>query len=251
MAIRILLLILLSLNFAYADELKIITAEEFVSANPSPERQKIIDFIVHQFDGKVISQAELDKASNNIEAREMLRMARFQIVNQQLYVDSASIHYHNFINYLHYFQKLITKYKINDVDFVIYVRDEIPPNEISKEIISVPSFMMSKNLDHLDEQDKFLLPDAHIIAKTVWKDLATEIEEAKLIYPWHSKINKAFWLGATTGGEAIYEYNIKNFDNTRAFCCYLIRQLQKIAKRIRTRCYLRSVMGKYTCIGTF
>lgn len=61
-------------NIIFADELKTITPESFLSENPSVERKEILDFIIHQFDGKKVSQAELDKLWNDKTSREELHL---------------------------------------------------------------------------------------------------------------------------------------------------------------------------------
>ena len=91
MVLRFFVFLLLS-NFAFADELKVVTAVNFLEANPNIERKEIVSFITDQFNNKPkVSQADLDKVWNNLEARNILHMARFQIVNQQLYAASEGI----------------------------------------------------------------------------------------------------------------------------------------------------------------
>ncbi len=211
---KLIILILYFSNIAYAEDLKEVTAQGFYESNPSYERKAILDFIVTQFDNKRergVTQAELDSVWNNLEARNTLHMARFQIVNQQLYADSEGIYRPYFLNLFDYFKRFVKTYKVKDVDFIIYARDEIPPNNISEEIFDVPAFMMFRNLNSVQESKKLIMPDSTFL-KSSWGDLIKKIEEANKLHPWDKRIEQFFWRGASTGGEAQYQYNIKNFD---------------------------------------
>ncbi|MEK6734137.1 MAG: glycosyl transferase family 90 [Pseudomonadota bacterium] len=211
MAIR-LLFILVFANLSFAQELKVITPESYLNENSSLEREAIVDFIVHQFDGKKVSQAELDKLWNDKEIRKKQHLARFQIINQKLYAETMDISRIYFLKLLEYLDNFVKRYKINDVDFIVYARDEITPNNnIEEELLRIPAFMMSKNLKASYEQDKLLMPDAHIIKKH-WGIVSNEIKKENTLSPWDKKINKIFWRGASTGGAAEHMYNISNFD---------------------------------------
>lgn len=216
MALRILFLLLL-INNAQADDIKTITAEDYYNQNPSIERKAILDFITSQFDGKTISTKEIDKLWNNVDLRESQSILRFQIVNQQLYTHSSDITGLYFLDLLEYFKQLIKKYKINDIDFIVFGRDEIESiHNIKTEDLNIPSFMMSKNLDSIYEKDKLLFPDAFMFRKT-WETLYNEIESAKKHTLWKNKHNKIFWRGSSTGWDRdqiynLYGYNLNNFD---------------------------------------
>ena len=214
MALRILLIFIFSNFLAHAEDLKTVTYEEFYNQSPSKERKIILDFITHQFKDKKtqgVTQAQLDQVWNNIEARNTLHMARFQIINQQLYADSEGIYRPYFLNLFEYFKKFIKTYKVSDVDFIIYARDEIPPNNLDEEVFNVPAFMMFKNLDSIHETNTLIMPDSPFL-KPAWGELIRKIEEANPKYEWRSKIEQLFWRGSTTGGEATYQYNVQNFD---------------------------------------
>lgn len=211
------LIILCKLSFANAGELKNITPENFVAENFSQERKAIIDFLVHQFDSKRevgITQAQLDKLWENEELRSKYMMARFQIVNQKLYADSFYLGHYYFPVLLQYFQKLVQNYKIKDVDFIIYLREEIPMDEDrGKDTLGTPAFIMFQDKKSVYETDKLLFPDAFFIKDNnhgSWKKLAAKIEKANLNAPWEAKINKIFWRGVTTGD--FYPFTVKNFD---------------------------------------
>ena len=214
MALRVILIILFSNLLAHAKDLRIVTYEEFYNQNPSKERKIILDFLTQQFEDKKIkgvTQAQLDQVWNNIDARNTLHMARFQIINQQLYADSEGIYRPYFLNLLEYFKNFIKIYKVEDVDFIIYARDEIPPNNLAEEVFNVPAFMMFKNLNSIHETNTLIMPDSTFL-KPSWRELIKKIEEANSIYNWDSKIEQLFWRGSTTGGKATYQYNIQNFD---------------------------------------
>ena len=193
---------LISSSSIATEELKSISSDSFLATNPSPEREAIVNFIVHQFDKRRevgITQAELDSIWNNIEIRKKFYLARFQIVNQKLYADSFDPEAENYFqNIAEHFQKIINLYKINNLDLIVFIRDEIPKTEGS-EIIKVPAFLMSKDTAKIEEKDMFLLPDSALIVSN-WADLIKRIDNAKDLYPWDSKVNKIFWRGFFTGG---------------------------------------------------
>jgi EGF-domain serine glucosyl/xylosyltransferase len=208
------LVAILSCQIAYGQELMKITPESFIDKNPSVERKEIVDFLVRQFDDRKITQAQIDKLWNNREARTKFMMSRFQIVDQQVYADSYNVSHYYFPTLLDYFQHLVQKYKIKDVDFIIYLREEIPmQEELSKVTQGIASFMMFRDKNSIYETDKFLFPDAFFLKKSGkldWSSIAQRIKEAKNNNAWNQKIDKVFWRGATTGD--FYDYNIRNFD---------------------------------------
>lgn len=212
MILRLMIAFILSLNIANAEELKTITSEEFLNQSPSPERKALINFIIHQFDGKSVTKDQLDKLWNNKEVKHKQHLIRFQIVNQKLYADSFEVGNLYFIRLWEYFSKFVQKYKVNDVDFIIYARDETLHNHgLNQELVNVPAFMMSKNLDAEYEKNKFLLPDAHMLMNS-WAELTEKIKETNIKNLWQTKIDKIFWRGASTGSAAKHFYNIYNFD---------------------------------------
>ncbi len=204
---------LFNLNLSYAEELKTISAEEFIAENPSPERIAIIDFLMHQFDDKKdqkITQAQLDYIWSNEENRNKFMMYRFQIIDQKLYADSYDRTVADFRAFSKYFQNLIQYYKIKDIDFILYRIDRIPTNlnnDSEKETAMFPAIIMSKNLNSPYEKDKIIIPD-NFIANRGWKNLTKSIIEANDDNPWEGKIEKIFWRGSTSNGT----YNINNFD---------------------------------------
>lgn len=211
-----LLIILLGTCLKASNNLRIIDAEHFLIENPSIERKKIVNFITHQFDKKIeagVTQAQLDKLWNNKQAREAFSISRFQIINQKIYADSADVTHPYFTAFFHYFQKFVKKYKVNDVDFIIYTRDEIPLRDgLEKLTLSVPAFMNSKNTLYEYEKDMLLLPDAFMLHPG-WNKLINRITIAnsKIEYSWDNKTDKIFWRGGTTGLSK-GAYNIGNFD---------------------------------------
>jgi len=211
----IFLFIFLQSCLAYGQELKNISAAEFLAENPSTERYTIVNFIDHQFDKAYrdgVTQEKLDSLWNDLEARQALHIVRFQIIDQKLYADSFDLNSYYFKPLINYFQNLLQRYKIKDVDFIIYARDELQDKVNGQKSLGIPAFMMSKNLNSIYEKDKFLLPDAHMIQDKRWKDLIPQIERANIDNPWDQKINKLFWRGGSTGSSSKYSYSIENFD---------------------------------------
>lgn len=198
----------------YASELQIITPEIFIAKYPSSERKSIIEFITNQFDGKSVSQSQLDNLWNDEEAREALNLARFQIIDQKLYTSAIDETHPYFRAYVQHFQKLLNKYKINDVDFIVHAIDQLkmPGEDDShvKKLQQVPTFMMFKNLSDPYESTRFLLPEALILWDS-WPNILKKIDTASNANKWQDKINKIYWRGSTTGPESL-PYNIENFN---------------------------------------
>ncbi len=229
MVLRVIILIFLT-NIAFGTELKTITPESFLAENPSIERKAIVNFLVHQFDSKRtigVTQAKLDQLWANKKLRNTYMMARFQIVNQQVYAESYYLGHYYFPILLQYFQKLVQNYKINDVDFIIYLREEIPMNEnLGKETLGIPAFMMFQDLESSYETDKLLFPDAFFIKENKnasWKKLIDRINHASANNPWKSKTNKVFWRGTTTGN--FLYFTIDNFAKLPRLTVSVLSQL--------------------------
>ena len=240
MVLRYIFLLFLFVNNAQAATLKNITAEDYYNQNPSKERKDILDFIVGQFDGKSVTQSQLDTLWNNQEVRESQDLIRFQIVDQKLYAGESSLKGIYLIKLLTYFEKLLTNYKIQDVDFIIYGRDEILLNKDSNHYdINIPTFMMSKNLDSKYEKKQLLLPDAHIITNT-WNHLTESIPKANIKNTWAQKIDKIFWRGGTTGSSGKHPYNLSNFD-----------KLDRIKLVMLSKLYPNLIDAKFTRYADF
>ena len=228
--IRLVWILVFIANVSLAQNLKTITAESFINQSPSPKRKEIVDFLVHQFDSKRITgvtQDRLDKLWSNEKLRNTYMMARFQIVNQQVYAESYYLGHYYFPILLQYFQKLVQNYKINDLDFIIYLREEIPMSEdLGKETLGIPAFMMFQDLDSNYETDKLLFPDAFFMKENKnasWKKLTDKIMQANLNNPWENKIDKIFWRGTTTG-DFLY-YTIDNFDKLPRLTASILSKL--------------------------
>lgn len=213
---RIIILIILSFftNISFADHLIKVSAEEYKKDNPSMERVKIIDYITNQFlnnNLEKISQAEIDKIWYNLNLRKSLLLSRFQIINQEVYADAEDVAHPYFKIYLEYFQYLTKKYHISDVDFIFYLRDEIPETNIfADDIKHFPAFIGSKDEASKYEKNLFILPDPFIV-QPEWSNLLAKIDEAKKQYNWKNKLDLVFWRGGTTGMSK-GGYNINNID---------------------------------------
>jgi hypothetical protein len=193
--------------------LKTITPQDFIRQNYSPERETIVNFIVEQFkpfSTRGVSQSELDSIWNDIGTRRGAIMGRFQIVGQKLYAACADAHGLYFFSLLQHFQTLVQKYNIPDVDFIVYMRDELSPSHgFSDKMRGIPAFLMSKDLKNQYESNLLLLPDAFMV-DAYWEKLINKIENANTQYPWQSKINTIFWRGSATGGGTTYD--MENYD---------------------------------------
>ena len=208
------LVVLLFSVVGHAQELEKISAEEYLAKNPSPEREKSVNFIVHQFDDKResgVTQEQLDSLWNNKEARQEFFISRFQIIDNKLYADSVDLNFPFYIELLSYLQRLLSAYKIADVDFIFHMKDGIfADQQLKNKFQGTPSFLMSKDLKDFYEHNRLLLPDLFMM-EGKWSELIKKIEKANDNYVWDNKINQIFWRGFTTGNGEM-EYSIDNFD---------------------------------------
>ena len=214
----IFVLLLSSSSVAAYNQLVTIDPDSYITQNDTQERRDIVNFIVGQFKDlqkKTISQAEIDAIWNNQALRNTFYLGRFQIVDQKLYGESFSYRHRYFLALLEHFQSVLDKYKIPNVDFIVYLRDEITPNAdgTEKALLHFPSFMMSKNLDNIYEKDKLLIPDALMtaVSRDPWATLLKEIVTARSKYPWNEKIDKIFWRGNASGDGLAGPYNLENY----------------------------------------
>jgi hypothetical protein len=199
-------------SFSVAADLKTIDAEIYFKDNPSWERESILKFIVGQFKDRQVSQKELDLYWNNKKLREELKLARFQIVNQKLYVESFDITRPYFITLTLYLQRLVQEYKISDLDMLFHIGDEIENKSNYKGVENLNSFMMSKNLNSPLERDKFLFSDSYMLSKN-WRHLIEKIRLANKNYPWENKEEKIFWRGYLSR-VVKGTYQLADFDKT-------------------------------------
>jgi hypothetical protein len=83
--------------------------------------------------------------------------------------------------------------KLPDIDFVLVLTDGTwggtqPPG---------PLFSFSKNKK--SDEKVILIPDPHMLGRH--KFFTQQVVEGIKKYPWHKKMQKAFWRGQTTGGD--------------------------------------------------
>lgn len=198
---------------ASSSALQTIVPQDFIRQNYSPEREAIVHFIVEQFrplSARGVTQHELDSIWHDKNIRHNAHVGRFQIVDNKLYAASADIVTKYFWSLTQHFQKLVQKYSIPDVDFIVYMRDEISPSHgFDHKMASIPAFVMSKDLSNPYERDYLLLPDAFMINDS-WSKLSDKIQNANTQHPWQNKRNKIFWRGRATGGGMTY--NLENYD---------------------------------------
>jgi hypothetical protein len=211
----------------YGTNLRIITSEEFIAENPSSERKSIVNFSVSQFEGKSVSQSDLDKLWNDKETREALNLARFHIVNQQVYASAVDETHPYFRSLITYLQRLVTIYKIEDVDFLVHIIDQLKTEQQSDEFVrklsNVPTFMFFKNLDDKYEQDRLLMPEALILWDS-WRKTLLQVQEAAKKNPWENKIEKLYWRGGTSGN-ATLPYTIENFSRLPRLSLVILSKL--------------------------
>ena len=228
--IRFLFFLFISMfNIAHGVELKTITSEEFIRHNPSSERKEIVSFITEQLKNKSVTQAQLDKIWNNLEERLKLRMVRFQIINQKLYSSTINPGVSHFLIIEDYLKEFLKRYKVKDVDFIVYARDSIPNNlNVSENILSAPIFMMSKDTEFLNEKNTLLLPDAFVMKR--WVDLSRRMDQSYKELQWKNKENKVFWRGRTSGKGKnqpyeFYNYKLTNIDKLPRLTLVMLSKL--------------------------
>ncbi len=205
-------------SIIHAESLEIFSLKEFLSKSTSKEKNEIVKFLINQFNNKSITTKQLDSLWNNDQVRTKFMLGRFQIINQKLYTSSFTPgwfdigYYHAGLNYyfkaVDFFSKLVKKYKIPNVDFIIYFRETIPSeDELAKKTLSIPAFVMFQDQNNIFEKDKLLFPDS-VFLRPYWRNLLLSIDKASKEYKWEDKENKIFWRGAATGD--FIEYNIDN-----------------------------------------
>ena len=240
---KIFLILLLVATKSFAGELIVISPEEFKKQNPTIERNIIVDFVLNQFNDNKrpkVSQEDLNKIWDNKEFRYAYNLGRFQIINQNLYANSHKVDDYYFPPLVKYFKQLVQKYKINDVDFIIYLRDELPNKKDSILTEDIPGFMMSKNLSSSLEQNKLLIPDAFIVEKH-WELLIDKINKARNQYIWETKINKIFWRGGAHGADVKnIKYNIENYS-----------KLPRLTLVMLSKLYPSMIDAKFSPFGEF
>ena len=224
----LIILVLLSIeDFSYGNELKEVVIEEFIAQNPSDERKKIIHSITSQFNGKSVNQAQLDSLWNDVETREYLHLARFQIIDQKLYASGADETYIYFKELVRCLQRMIVKYKIEDVDFIVHTSDQLRMADESdhfvKKLADIPTFMMFKDLDDQYERDRLLIPEV-LILKNSWYSILEKVKAASEQSSWENKIEKIYWRGSTTGVGTL-PYSLNNFDKLPRLSLVMLSKL--------------------------
>ena len=142
------LIILFFYSFSLATELKIVSSEDFIKENYSQERVDIIQFITEQFNNQQYLSITQDYLNSSWEVQKQQKdfnIARFQIINQNIYADSNNLKDGRFNAILEYLKKITKIYKINDVDFIIYTDDTLEISGKNKyNLINTPAFIMGR-----------------------------------------------------------------------------------------------------------
>ena len=227
-------------NLSFAQELKIVTPESYLKENPSLEREAVVDLIIKQFEGRSVSQAELDDLWNNQETREALNLARFQVINQKLYAEGTG---HEEIGayfraYIQFFQRLVQKYKIPDVDFIIHTADQLQveskdENKFLKKLNKIPSFMFAIDLKDEYESERLLILDP-LMLMSKHRKVLSQIKETNKQTSWESKIDKLYWRGSSTGSASL-QYKLEN-----------ISKLPRLVLTFMSKLYPDKIDAKFT-----
>ncbi len=200
---RIFLAIIILSKISYAEQLIKLNAKSYLDQNYSKEREIIVNSLTEQFIGKKVSKEDLDQLWQTNDKR----IARFQIINQQVFANAHHLGQIYFPILLNYFQQLAKKYKLPDVDFIIYLTEQIVGEDNPDSLgMKVPAFIMFQDKNSKAEMNKFIFPDGYFLKKS-WGDLFAKIKESRSKYKWEEKVNKLFWRGGATGGY----YKISNF----------------------------------------
>jgi hypothetical protein len=225
--VRIIIMNLCFSCLVNASELQNVTAEKIIKENSSTETKMLVNFLIKQFEGKKVNQLQIEKLWNDSDLKFKYMMARFQIIDQKVYADSFNVSHYYFPVLLKYFQKLVQKYKIANIDFIIYLREEIPiQEESSKYTMNVPAFIMFQNRDCIYEMDKIIFPDGFFLKENnnySWTKILDKVDKASQLNVWENKIEKLFWRGITTGD--FLTYSIKNFDKLPRLTVVILSKL--------------------------
>ena len=184
-------------------------------------RTKIKKYIAQQFDpfrSEGINTGQIDALYNLSEEEKLkLGLCRIQLIEGKLYgthypsplySGTSKLMYQTLVSSL---DRIAKTHKINNVDFILFTVDNIPPLEgLDNILTNYPAFVNSKDCDSEIEKNKFLLPDPFILDNIKWSELIRKIKAASITYPWEQKNSEQiFWRGATTGGV----YNLENYHN--------------------------------------
>lgn len=98
------------------------------------------------------------------------------------------------------FDTLLKLIKLPDVDIIISINDSFDGNDI-------PGVILAPAKNKFKDKNIILIPDFHTL--NIHPNLIKQVERGNIKYSWEVKENKAFWIGATTGGY----YNLENYNN--------------------------------------
>lgn len=93
--------------------------------------------------------------------------------------------------------------KLPDFDIIVSLEDAI--NDTGFGSCPGPLFASCKN--KIKDKNVVLIPDFYFMS--LYPYYVQKVKKANTLYNWQDKKNKAFWIGATTGGH----YNLENYNN--------------------------------------
>jgi len=147
-----------------------------------------------------ISKQQLDDTMSSPTANEAL-LVRYTISNGKISVQPAPFPAYKWIELFKGRLQSLTNsldqlnqcIKLPDVDFIVSLYDDC--TTFLKKEFKAPVFSFAK--DKIQDSCIVLMPDFENLEDRT--NVFKEIESGNLKYPWHAKVNKAFWRGATTG----------------------------------------------------
>ncbi len=169
------------------------------------------------FSNKGVKIEDIDKFANWVERQGNAEhhLARFKIINQKIHVHYLSNLQDGKDRVDHVtraFKYLAQLIKLPDVDFFVSMHDSLDIAELP-----VPVFVFAKIPSPTSKT--VLIPDFGALMGN--QDLVMQANRGNTLYPWSSKIEKAVWRGAMTGGRFTPE-NFLQFPRTEAVSLVLV-----------------------------
>lgn len=148
--------------------------------------------MVDQINEEVVSAPSPEAIREVMQQEKSLRLVHYKIENGAITPLNRPDE-GRFVKYTHHLDHLAQKYPLPDCEFIITLHDGAP------DCIAIPFLCFSKKAD----QKGIMVPDPDSLDGE--KLLKIQAKAGSRLYPWHKKINQAFWRGAPSGLEMTVE----------------------------------------------
>ncbi|MFS8563824.1 MAG: glycosyltransferase family 90 protein [Rhabdochlamydiaceae bacterium] len=134
-------------------------------------------------------------------------LVRFRIRNREILTLDPSPTQSTYFRWEAIYEALIQLSNLTslpDIDFIVCVGDSLHPDAalfFRKYGVPIFAFAKSKN-----DVVSILMPDSEALSKGFYERVLTDTSQGRMVFPWHTKEEKAFWRGATTGIDHVGNY---------------------------------------------